>query len=172
MAGYCMSMKLYFHEPQASENTAYECRHVQQMSASYYLTALFIATTHQLQRDQSLPLSAKGVACETIFTCVQQVSNQVEPCSTLLRAAYFSVGKRMVTFPFKQSTFDIALLVVACKPDSSTRDSQTQPSQGPGGGNRFQHHWRRSACGWLGLACNQLCLPHLTLLDNTCANDG
>ena len=25
MAGYCTSVRLYFHEPQASENTAQEC---------------------------------------------------------------------------------------------------------------------------------------------------
>ena len=40
------------------------------MSSSYYLTTLFdnlhsSVTTTQLQRDQTLPLSGKGVACGT-----------------------------------------------------------------------------------------------------------
>ena len=47
-----------------------------QMSVSYYLTTLFDSCipwwqlVSTLQHDQTLPLSVKGVACETKWKCV------------------------------------------------------------------------------------------------------
>ena len=46
-----------------------------------YLTAVefeYLATTHQVQHDQTLPLSANGVACETnAVVCLNDVSESL-----------------------------------------------------------------------------------------------
>ena len=48
-----------------SSSSNYATTSFWQMAASYYLTTLhFLVTTCQLQRDQTLPLSDKDVACE------------------------------------------------------------------------------------------------------------
>ena len=42
MAGYCTSVRLYFHEPQASENTAQECGHTSIVMCKYIYIYLHI----------------------------------------------------------------------------------------------------------------------------------
>ena len=48
MAGYCTSVRPYFHEPQASENTAQEC------------STKFACTANPWQRDFELVCSLAG----------------------------------------------------------------------------------------------------------------
>ena len=47
MAGYCTSMRLYFHEPQASENTAQGCNiqpYCHQIIDLLYTTLILVAS--------------------------------------------------------------------------------------------------------------------------------
>ena len=73
MAGYCMSMRPYFHEPQASENTAQECNIQPYCLLTHQIIDSLYTTLSQqdLEDRQLLRMCSTKVVAACIFNKLQ-----------------------------------------------------------------------------------------------------
>ena len=104
MAGYCTSVRPYFHEPQASENTAQECN----IQPYYLLNHQIIIYHSDLENRQLLCMRGSKVVAACIFNELQavaccytakypQVCNRMWASTSCYRPVYVALQTRKST---------------------------------------------------------------------------